>query len=259
MKFKRKHRRKIPLLQRLISWLKWLLLLAIIALIGWGILHYKPDELLKMQINWTIDEPNLVEQQTLEKQIKPLLNDAYQLDLREIKRELEQHPWVREAQVKRQFWDSIQIKITTHKVAAHWENINCQPIFKGKNCLGYLTELGKLITPKNLFYQQNDETQPFLPLLKSAYDLEKSQTLLADFHTYQTLLAKMKILSFSRSNIDKLTVKPNIHVVLGYNKQHQRLENFVKIYQQLKQKISRKKLGQARFDMRYPKGFTLKY
>jgi cell division protein FtsQ len=69
----------------------------------------------------------------------------------------------------------------------------------------------------------------------------------------------MLIKSFSKTHIEQLTFEPDIKVILGYQQQQQRLVRFLKAYKELKKKISRKKLNKSTFDMRYPKGFTLKH
>lgn len=261
MKSKRRHKRKLSLLQQLKAWLKVLLALAIIGFIGWNVYYHNPSELLKIKakINWEIDQIQLVSQQTLEGEISALVNEVYQLNLHDIKYELEQHPWVREAQVKRLFFDAISIKIITHKTNIHWQNITCKQPFKPKNCQGYITTQGILITPLNLFYHQDNEKSNQPVTLESDYNLEQSNVLLEDYKIYQEILGKFKIQTFVRSNIDSLSIAPNITIVLGYSKQQQRLKNFIKIYNKLKQKISRRKLNKASYDMRYPKSFTIKY
>jgi cell division protein FtsQ len=259
MQLKSRNQRRRTLLQHLKLWLKPLAFSLIIATIGWGVYHYNPSELLKISINWEIDRPQLVNQKTLERRIKPLINQSYQLDLYKVKHELEQHPWVQEAQVRRLFWDSIHINITTHKIAAHWENIACKHPFEKVNCQGYITTQSNLITPENLFYQVDNQDPEDLVLLKSGDHPKQYTSLLKDYRTYQKILSELTILSLTRSNIDHLLIKPNITVVLGYSKQEQRLQDFVKIYKKLRQKIPIKKLNKSTYDMRYPKGFTLKY
>jgi cell division protein FtsQ len=67
----------------------------------------------------------------------------------------------------------------------------------------------------------------------------------------------MVIKTFSKTNIDQLTLEPNVTVILGYQKQKDRLDRFLKAYSKLKKKT--KKVKRATFDMRYPKGFALSY
>ncbi|WP_428086294.1 cell division protein FtsQ/DivIB [Candidatus Thioglobus sp.] len=253
------NKRNISVFRRIKLWIKPLLLLSTILIIGWNTYHYSPSESPKADVNWTIDNTYLVKQVALEAKIEALVNKAYQLDLHEIKEELEQHPWVLEAQVRRLFWDSININIITHKVATRWENVDCQQDLLQKNCQGYITTQGILITPNHLFYHQPGENSIDLVELKSVYDLEKSAQLLDDYQRYQQILKTLKISTFIRSNIDKLSIAPDITVHLGYNQQLQRLQRLVKIVAKLKKKIPLKKLNKATYDMRYPKGFTLKY
>lgn len=259
MKFKKRNRRKLSLFQHIKRWLKPVSLLVLLVLIGWNIYHYNPGDSLKVNVNWTIDNTELVSQETLEKKIEPLVNELYQLDLHEIKTELERHPWVLKAQVKRLFWDSISINISTHQPVALWKNIDCQNNKRQDNCQGYITAQGKLITPQNLFYHQPSENTPNLIELQSSYNPDKSILLLNDYRDYQKILDDMKINTFIRSNIDSLSIEPNITVVLGYSKQLQRLQKFIKIYKELRKKIPLKRLKKSTYDMRYPKGFTLKH
>ena len=258
MKFKKKNKRKLSIGQHLKRWIKPLLLLLVLLVISWNVYQYNPSELLKVSVNWTIDRTHLVGKLSLEKKIEPLANEFYQLDLHDIKHELELHPWVLEAQVKRLFLDAIDINIITHEIAAHWQNIACEQDQSKDNCRGYVTTTGLIITPKNLFYHQQEESSDAIEL-HSAYDLTKNDSLLNEYQAYQQILTKMKIEKFVKSNIDSLSIKPNITVILGYNQQQQRLENFIKIYTKLRKKVPLKKLNKATYDMRYSKGFTLKY
>ena len=109
-----------------------------------------------------------------------------------------------------------------------------------------------------MFYHQQEESSDAIEL-HSTYDLTKNDSLLNEYQAYQQILTKMKIKKFVKSNIDSLSIKPNITVILGYNQQQQRLENFIKIYAKLRKKVPLKKLNKATYDMRYSKGFTLKY
>lgn len=257
LKSKNQHRRSLFQYLKLLIWP--LIFSLVISIIVWGNYHYNSSEILKISVSWEIDRDYLVNKETLEKQIESLTNKPYQLDLHGIKDELERHPWVQEAKVKRLFWDSIQIGIITHPIAAHWENVACDKSLEKENCQGYITTQGSLIKPENLYYQRNDKTSENLVVLKSGHQPERYNSLLKDYRDYQLILSDLKILALTRSNIDQLTLKPNITVVLGYNKQQQRLKDFIKIYNKLRQKIPLRKLNKATYDMRYPKGFTLKY
>ncbi len=257
MKFKKRNRRRRSALQLIKHWIKPMLLMTLTALIVWGWNQYNPTNLLKVELNWSIDHPELISQATLKQQIKPLVGELHQLDLSNIKQTLEQQPWVLNAQVKRSLLDVIDIHITTHQVATRWQNIDCTTP-KATNCQGYITQQGELIKPTNLAYHQPENTKNLIEL-RSANKVENANSLYADYQAYQAQLKTFTINTFTRSNIDTLHLEPNITVILGYDQQAQRLQKFVDIYAQLRKKISLRKLNKATYDMRYPKGFTLKY
>ena len=74
---------------------------------------------------------------------------------------------------------------------------------------------------------------------------------------YQSILSPLIISQFERSHIDELTLESNVKVILGYQQQSERLQVFIKAYDQLKGSSKIRKRGI--FDMRYPKGFALSY
>jgi len=78
-----------------------------------------------------------------------------------------------------------------------------------------------------------------------------------DFIKYQSILEPVKISIFKRTSIDELTLGNNIKVILGHQKQNERLELFVKSFDKLNkyEKIRTRGI----FDMRYPNGFALSY
>ena len=78
-----------------------------------------------------------------------------------------------------------------------------------------------------------------------------------DFTMYQSILEPVKISLFERTSIDELTLDNNIKVILGYQKQNERLELFIKSFEKLKK--YKKIRTRGIFDMRYPNGFALSY
>ena len=74
---------------------------------------------------------------------------------------------------------------------------------------------------------------------------------------YQSILEPVKISLFERTSIDELTLDNNIKVILGYQKQNERLELFIKSFDKLKK--YEKIRARGIFDMRYPNGFALSY
>ena len=221
----------------------------ILGLIIWGVLSANPAELLKAGVRWDIAKTPPIDLHILKEKIQPLVQDKYQLDLHEIKLALEAEPWVNKADVERLFWNSIQIKIEFQQIAMRWEHSQCKSKEK-INCIGYISSQGALFIPKKI-------TPSDVILAHSKPDKNTITQLYADFQYYRSSVDPMVIKTFSKTNIDQLTLEPNVTVILGYQKQKERLDRFLRAYSELKKKT--KKVKRATFDMRYPKGFALSY
>jgi cell division protein FtsQ len=245
----RHNKRKKTITQLLLPIARALPFFAILAFIVWSVLKSNPTEFLKVDIQWNIDERLPINQTALANKIQPLIQDKYQLDLHQIKQALENESWVSKAHINRLFWNSIQIDVEAKLIAMRWKNINCKEKDIA-NCTGYISTDGELFTPKKSVVSN-------AVLAFSKQDQIIVSKLYADYKHYQELSNPMAIKSFSKTNIDQLTLEPNVKVILGYQKQDERLGRFIKAYNKLKKSNSRVK--QATFDMRYPKGFALSY
>ncbi len=247
MKYRCKNRHKKSIYQHIFKLLSVIILLGLIV---WGVQNTHLSGFLKVDINWEIDKKFPVTQQVLEQHIFPLITETYQLNLHQIKHELERHPWVADAKVKRLFWNFINIKISAQRISMRWKNKDCPNDAKTQTCQGYISTKGELFTPNKIIKSN-------AIIATSAHDKDIVKTLFDDYQTYKAIIKPMVITSISKTNIDTLFIKPNIKVVLGYQKQQKRLKNFVKVYKKLRQSIARAKLNRATFDMRYAKGFSL--
>lgn len=242
----RYNKRKKSITRFFIPMLKALVFFAILGLIIWGILNSNPAQFLKTTVHWNIDKTLPIPKIVLKNKIQVFIKDKYQLDLQQIKQALETQAWVQNVHIKRLFWNSIKITIKAHNIAMRWQNADC----KNKNCYGYISTKGVLFMPKKLV-----PSDAVLAISKS--DKDTISKLYDDYYHYQKLSKPMLIKSFSKTNIDKLTFTSGVKVILGYQKQHKRLENFIKAYKKLRKKT--KKAQNATFDMRYPKGFSVRY
>ena len=220
-----------------------------LGLIVWGVLSANQAELLKAGVRWDIAKTPPIDLHILKEKIQPLIQDKYQLDLHEIKLALETEPWVNKADIERLFWNSIQIKIEFQQIAMRWEHSQCKSKEK-INCIGYISTQGVLFIPIKII--PSDAL-----LARSKPDTNTITQLYTDFQYYRSSVDPMVIKTFSKTNIDQLTLEPNVTVILGYQKQKERLDRFLKAYSELKKK--NRKVKQATFDMRYPKGFALSY
>ena len=197
------------------------------------------SKLLNPHISWKIDGELTTNAYQYDDLIKPLLNNKYLLNLGEIKSKVYENPWVLSVEAQRIFWNRIKLSIKKHDVAMRW------------GAQGYISSQGVLFKP-NLTINSNAPIGLVSEAnVKDFYD---------DFIQYQSILEPVKISTFERSSIDELTLDNNIKVILGHQKQIERLEMFVKSFEELKNKKYKKKITtRGIFDMRYPNGFALSY
>ena len=236
-RFNRLNKPKKPtkvVVQQLARKLPFLLLILAIAAIGYN-LHR--SNLFEPEISWTIDEKLTNSDDYYEQLITPLLGNKYLINLSELKKNIEAKPWVANAEVDRLFWNKIDIELTAHTIAMRWQDN------------GYISTEGVLFKPEVLITTE-------APL--AIVDENEVFQFFEDYQLYQDILAPLVITKFERGQVDTLTIKPNVGIILGHQKQKQRLRDFVKVYNNLKQR-SRKIRKIGVFDMRYAKGFALSY
>jgi len=236
-RFNRLNKSKKPtkdVIQQLGRKLPFLLLILAIAAIGYS-LHR--SNLFEPEIRWTIDEKLTNGADHYEQLIAPLLGNKYLISLSELKKNIEAEPWVASAEVDRLFWNKIDIEISAHIIAMRWQD------------KGYISTEGVLFKPEILITAE-------APL--AIVDEDEVSQFFKDYQLYQAILLPVIITKFERGQIDMLTIEPNVGIILGHQKQEQRLKDFVKAYNNLKQ-TSRKIRKRGIFDMRYAKGFALSY
>ena len=194
------------------------------------------SKLLDPNISWEIDGKLITKSNRYDDVIEPLINNKYLLSLSHIKSKLKDSPWVDDVETQRIFWNRIKVSIREHDIAMRWGS------------KGYISSKGILFTP-NLTINSDAPIGIF-----SEIDAKDSYF---DFIKYQSILEPVKISIFKRTSIDELTLENNIKVILGHQKQNERLELFVKSFDKLKKYEKIKTRGI--FDMRYPNGFALSY
>lgn len=214
--------------------LPFLLLIMAIAAMGY---NFHRSNLFEPEISWTIDEKLNQSDLYYEQLIAPLLNNKYLINLAELKDTIEAEPWVAQAKADRIFWNKIDIKLSAHIIAMRWQD------------KGYISTAGIPFEPELLVTSQT-------PL--AVVEEDEALKFFKDYQLYQKILEPLVITKFERSQIDQLTIEPNVRIILGQLKQDQRLKDFVKAYDNLK-KTSRKIRKRGVFDMRYTKGFALSY
>jgi cell division protein FtsQ len=156
--------------------------------------------------------------------------------LNKIKSKIYQNPWVLNVETQRIFWNRIKVSIKKHDVAMRWGS------------QGYISSQGELFKPNLTINSDAPIGLVSEVSIKNFYD---------DFVLYRSILDPVKISTFERNSIDELTLENNIKVILGHQKQNERLEIFVKSFEELKK--YKKIRTRGIFDMRYPNGFALSY
>ena len=227
---------KRPFKLVILGFLKKLTYLFVFLLFAGLIYVIDSSDLLEPKISWEVDGSLTTETAQYDQLIKPLLNNKYLIDLSQLKAKVEQHPWVAKAEVSRLFWNKIRIAVVKHEIAMHWGSE------------GYISNQGVL-------FQPNISIDSDAPIAIVSED--QIEQFYIDFVNYQSILGPLIIKQFERSLIDELTLESNVKVILGYQKQGERLQVFIKAYDQLKESLKIRKRGI--FDMRYPKGFALSY
>jgi cell division protein FtsQ len=192
--------------------------------------------LLKPNVSWEIKGELQTQAYEYNELIKPLLKNKYFLNLSQIKNKLGENPWISNVEVERIFWNRIRIKLEKHDIAMRF------------GTEGYISSRGILFKPNLTINSEKPIGKVSEKEIKQFY---------FDFTIYQSILEPVQISLFERTSIDELTLDNNIKVILGYQKQNERLELFVKSFDKLKKYPKIKTRGI--FDMRYPNGFALSY
>jgi len=194
------------------------------------------SKLLNPKISWEIDGQLISHAQQYEDLITPLTNNKYLINLNHLKRKLRESPWIADVKAERIFWNHIKVSIQEHDIAMRWGSE------------GYISSKGVLFKP-NLTIRSDAPIGLFseINIADSYYD----------FRQYQSILEPVKISTFKRTSIDELTLENNIKIILGHQKQTERLKIFVKSFEKLKK--YKKIRTRGIFDMRYPNGFALSY
>lgn len=229
-------KQKTPLLSVLKSIARKLIYFFIALSIVFALYLIDRSKLLDPNISWEIDGKLITEAKRYDDVIEPLINNKYLLNLGHIKSKLKNSPWVDDVETQRIFWNRIKVSIREHDIAMRWGSE------------GYISSKGILFKP-NLTINSDAPIGVFSEInTKDSY---------FDFIKYQSILEPVKISIFKRTSIDELTLENNIKVILGHQKQNERLELFVKSFDKLKKHEKIRTRGI--FDMRYPNGFALSY
>lgn len=163
-------------------------------------------------------------------------------DVNVIQQQIKRLPWIKQAQVRKQWPDKLQIYLLEYVPVAYWNDVLI------------VDKSGKLFSmPMN---RLNKHAMPML------YGPENSeQDVLASYSTMNTVLAAaqlpLKVVSMTARHSWQLTLQGNIRIDLGRHNRAMRLQRFVMIYPLLNQqaKTYNKRINYV--DMRYSTGFAV--
>ncbi len=170
---------------------------------------------------------------SIKRQAKPLLATQFSdIDLHQLKQQIQTNPWVKSAQIERTFWGRLRIKLRIKT-----------PVLRLNNT-GYIDELGYAFTPKHLL----DTTLPL-----AITNPDNSQTTLKQYKQYSKILTTRFSIKVINSNVlTQLIIDNNTTLKLGYNQHIERLQEFKKIYTRLLRKY--KSIDHLIIDLQYKKG-----
>lgn len=177
----------------------------------------------------------------------------YGLDIDDIRRSVEQSPWVASASVRRIWPSRIEVRVEEHEPGARWND----------NQL--ISKQQQLFSPPQL-QNESPEHQRWravfadLPVIHGVPG--RHQSLLEAYRQYQHELAAFD-LTLAELNEDErgsrtLILSNRVTVRLGYEEQELRMQRFVDVYERMASSIERQTdISGATFDMRYSNGFAL--
>lgn len=174
-----------------------------------------------------------------------LHGNFFSIDLDRLQQTIEELPWVRHAQVRRQWPGRIEVDVEEHLPAALWG-----------------TSGGQLVNSYGeLFFADVTDMPQRLPVLTGP--IEMAQEMLDYFRQAEILLASVKrwpkALDVSPRLALRLTLDDGMVVELGRQQEKapikQRIERFVEHYSSV---LTAAGQPPAAVDMRYPNGFALR-
>lgn len=180
-----------------------------------------------------------ISKETLKALLLPYVTrDFFSVDVQEIDRAAQQHPWVETVRVRRVWPNAINVQLVEQRPAVRW----------GQNSLLNLN--GVVFTPDNI------EQFNYLPRIDGPQGYEARllnimRTLEVDLAEHSLRLTEFKV---NKRRSWDLVLQNGIEIKLGRNGQLKNLQRFLKTLTILgEDKIA----AIAKVDLRYPNGFAL--
>lgn len=180
-----------------------------------------------------------VQNQQLQQMITPYARQGlFGLSASRLQKNLEQIPWIAEANIRRQFPATIVVTLTEEQPVYIWNNKSL------------MTHDGKLFTP------ERDSFPKHLPSLSGPE--QEYQLLFSTMQSINQLLQPLQLtltnLKLSERGSWTMVMSNGIEVMIGKHDLWARLQQFVKVYPQA---LAAKQKKIVSIDLRYPNGFAV--
>ncbi len=233
-----------PLHPRRRAWFGWLgvsvIVLVMAALVvpnRGAIVHYLNRPIVVVKLTSRL---NRVDESEVTRLLAAYMHEGFfDINVAGVKRQLESHPWVAGAEVKRIWPNALSVALTEEVAIARWREGSL------------LNQSGEIFTPSRL-----DDTSS-LPLLTGP---ENTETLMMEqFHAFNQILypagLRIEKLELSERNSWDLEVSGGLRLVAGRVAVREKLKRFASIYD----KRIENDIGVIeKIDLRYSNGFTVK-
>lgn len=227
------------------QWLGLLLLIMIIVAAGWQLRSWLQamDKLTLQRVQVEGRFQNLQSDRVRELLSIYAGRNFFDVDVAAIKHDLEQQPWIYEASVRRQWPDSLMVKIYEQTPVARWG------------------DQGLINADAEVFYPHNKDPQhgfELLPRLDGASNSEHE--LLARLRNMSELLIplglKVVAMRLDARRAWSVRLDNGLELLLGREQAMQRVQRFLTFYPSL---LAQRVADVAAVDLRYPNGLVLRW
>ena len=182
-----------------------------------------------------------VDQEQIQKMVEPLLSGGFiSLDLQRIRDGLEQHPWIEEASISRQWPDSLEIRLVEEVPIARWGNSAFL------NHRGERLEIG------------DNSMLSHLPVLEGVERSERQ--MMRSYRQMVQMLqpAELRIAALKRDARDawRLTLTNDLELVIGRDQIIEKMRRFLLVWDQ---HLKTRATEVERVDIRYDNGVAVQW
>ncbi len=240
-----------PLDVRLMNWTATALFLGCAALLlaacgGWALRH-PAFAIARLVVEGDVAHHSAV---TLRANVAPRLSgNFFTLDLQTARRAFEQVPWVRKAQVQREFPGALRVVLEEHRAVAHWGP---------ESGTGMVNDFGEVFDAS-----ADDPEYDLLPRLAGPEGSSAQMLRMhGQFqHIVEPLDADIQLLQLNRRGSWRMVLDSGAEIELGAGSEEEltaRLQRFVRTLTQVAAKYGRRTDALESADLRHGSGYALR-